>query len=87
MGNSNKKMEYAFLNYHCRKCKEIPLINFSEYDFDLFCPSHKILIYILKNFIILLFLIMNVLNVKFRLLIVIIIFIVINVIQYIVKNV
>ena len=52
MGNYHKKkelkhkkeiMENKCINYHCKLCKEIPLINFSEYDFDFICSSHKIL--------------------------------------------
>ena len=52
MGNFIKKkeikleqeiMENKCIIYHCKKCKEIPLINFSQYDFDLICSSHKIL--------------------------------------------
>ncbi len=32
-----------FNNYHCKKCGEIPLIDFSIYDFNLICSNHKIL--------------------------------------------
>jgi len=32
-----------FNNYHCKICGEIPLINFSKFDFDIMCSKHKIL--------------------------------------------
>ena len=32
-----------FNNYHCKICGEIPLINFSNFDFDIMCSKHKIL--------------------------------------------
>ena len=32
-----------FNNYHCKKCKEIPLLDFSHYYFDMICANHKIL--------------------------------------------
>ena len=32
-----------FNNYHCKNCGEIPLINFSTFNFDIICSNHKIL--------------------------------------------
>ena len=56
MGNYNRKKELKkkekqkeelkennYINYYCKTCKEIPLLHFSNYDFDLICSSHKIL--------------------------------------------
>ena len=50
MGNFNKKEEKEIevikekieINYRCKKCGEIPLLYFSNNDFNLFCSSHKI---------------------------------------------
>ena len=39
-----KIMEYEqFNNYHCKRCKEIPLLDFSYYYFDMICSKHRIL--------------------------------------------
>ena len=55
MGNSNKKklnqniehenekIKNKYINYYCKKCKELPLLYFSCKYFDLFCSSHQIL--------------------------------------------
>lgn len=47
MGNINKKKKNEnnidFYNYHCKKCGEIPIIDFFKYDFDIICSKHKIL--------------------------------------------
>ena len=49
MGNinifNNKKEEINnnFNNYYCKKCLEIPLLNFYNYKFDIICPKHQIL--------------------------------------------
>ena len=36
--NINNKL---FIDYHCIKCGELPLLHFSHYDFDLICSTHK----------------------------------------------
>ena len=38
--NINNKL---FIDYHCIKCGELPLLHFSHYDCDLICSKHKIL--------------------------------------------
>ena len=56
MGNSNNKKELGqnqdqehekkenkYINYYCKICKELPLLNFSYFYFDLICSNHKIL--------------------------------------------
>ena len=52
MGNKgNKKQQIKeFINYHCEKCGEIPLINFFIYKFDMACSNHKILNIPIKDF-------------------------------------
>ena len=38
------QFEYqTFNNYHCKRCGEIPIIDFWVYDFNIFCLNHKIL--------------------------------------------
>ena len=38
------QMEYkTFNNYHCKRCGEIPIIDFWIYDFNIFCSNHKLL--------------------------------------------
>ena len=32
-----------FNNYHCKICGEIPLLNFSYFDYNMICPNHQIL--------------------------------------------
>ena len=39
----NQLIYDKFNNYHCKICGEIPLINFSNFDFDIMCSKHKIL--------------------------------------------
>ena len=39
----NQTENENFNNYHCKKCGEIPLIDFSFYDFNIICSNHKIL--------------------------------------------
>ena len=47
MEESNEEKSYKkynqFLNYHCKKCKELPSLLFGEYYFDLICSKHKII--------------------------------------------
>ena len=38
-----EKIENKYINYYCKKCKELPLLYFSNYYFDLICSSHQIL--------------------------------------------
>ena len=41
---NKKQTEYdQFNNYHCKKCGEIPLLYFSNFDFNIICLKHKIL--------------------------------------------
>jgi len=40
--NNKKDIKDSFINYHCKKCNEIPLIYFSDNNFDIICSKHKI---------------------------------------------
>ena len=42
-GNKKQIEQETFNNYHCKKCGEIPLLYFSNFDFDIICLNHKIL--------------------------------------------
>ena len=33
----------SFIDYHCLKCGEIPLLHFTHYNINLICSTHKIL--------------------------------------------
>ena len=52
MGNLfyKKDTKDLIFNYHCKKCSNIPLIHFSNYDFNIICSKHKILNIPLKDF-------------------------------------
>ena len=48
MGNLNQEIKpiiipKSFLDYHCLKCGEIPLLHFTHYNINLICSTHKIL--------------------------------------------
>ena len=30
-----------FNNYHCKICGEIPLLDFSYFDYNMICPNHQ----------------------------------------------
>ena len=42
-GNKKQIEQETFNNYHCKKCGEIPLLYFSNFDFNIICLNHKIL--------------------------------------------
>ena len=39
----SESYQNKFINYHCKNCKEIPLLNFSNDYLDIICSQHKVL--------------------------------------------